>query len=441
MKPAALYVRASTGRQQETVDAQTKILKNFAADNDLNYVLYIDEDVSGQKASREAYDRLLADVEKGKIGKIYFTKLDRWFRNLAEYSITNEFLKKHDVKWSAVLEPQFSTDNAMSEAITNIVMAIAQLEAKQIGERIDVVFQNKIEKGESIFGNQNLPFGYKVDGKSVVKDPSVAHIVEEMFDLFEHTCHSVRGTKMYIEAKYDVSFSYNSIKKMFSNTLYYGAYRSNQNYIKDPYISYERWENIQRLLAMNVKKRSTNRAYIFSGLIVCESCGSPMAGQYVKQNGKEYYHYRCNQHRVHGRCSNNKCVSEHMTEKYLLKNIAKVLNNKINKVRVEVTDAEIQKMVDNEAKIRKKQAKLNDLYVNDFITLEEYKQKHAELEALIVKAPRNEKKDLDAIKNLLEGDYLTAYETLTREEKRALWRGIVCGIEASDGVITDINFI
>lgn len=441
MKPAALYVRASTGRQQETVDAQTKILKTFCEENDLNYVLYIDEDVSGQKASREAYDRLLADVEKGKIGKIYFTKLDRWFRNLAEYSITNEFLKKHDVKWSAVLEPQFSTDNAMSEAITNIVMAIAQLEAKQIGERIDVVFQNKIEKGESIFGNQNLPFGYIVDGKSVVKDPEVAHIVEEMFDLFEHTCHSVRGTKMYIEAKYDVSFSYNSIKKMFSNTLYYGAYRSNQNYIKDPYISYERWENIQRLLAMNVKKRSTNRAYIFSGLIVCESCGSPMAGQYVKQNGKEYYHYRCNQHRVHGRCSNNKCVSEHMTEKYLLKNIAKVLNNKINKVRVEVTDAEIQKMVDNEAKIRKKQAKLNDLYVNDFITLEEYKQKHAELEALIVKAPRNEKKDLDAIKNLLEGDYLTAYETLTREEKRALWRGIVCGIEASDGVITDINFI
>lgn len=440
MKPVGLYVRASTGRQQETVDAQSKILKTFAAENNLNYVLYIDEDVSGQKASREAYDRLLADVEKGKIGKIYFTKLDRWFRNLAEYSNTNEFLKKHNVKWSAVLEPQFSTDNAMSEAITNIVMAIAQLEAKQIGERIDVVFQNKIDKGETIFGNQNLPFGYKVDDKAVVKDAEVAHIVEEMFDLFEHTCHSVRGTKLFIEAKYDLSFSYNSFKKIFSNTLYYGAYRSNQNFIKDPYISYERWVNIQRLLKLNVKKRSTNRAYIFSGLIVCESCGSPMAGQYVKQNGKEYYHYRCNQHRVQGRCNNNKCVSELLVEKYVLKNIGRILESKINKIRADVTDVEIQKMVDNEAKIRKKQAKLNDLYVNDFITLEEYKQKHAELETLIVKAPINEKKDLDAIKALLEGDYLDAYESLSREEKRVLWRGVIGSIEASDGVVTDINF-
>ena len=441
MKPAALYVRASTGRQQETVDAQSKILKTFAEENGINYVLYVDEDVSGQKASREAYDRLLADVERGKIGKIYFTKLDRWFRNLAEYSNTNEFLKKHDVKWSAVLEPQFSTDNAMSEAITNIVMAIAQLEAKQIGERIDVVFQNKIEKGETITGTHNLPFGYKVEDKKVVKDPEVAHIVEDMFNVFEHTCHSVRGTKIFIEAKYDMSFSYNSFKKIFSNTMYYGAYRSNQNFIKDPYITYERWVNIQRILKLNVKKRSSSRAYIFSGLIVCENCGSNMAGQYVKRNGVEYYHYRCNQHRVHGRCQNNKCISERLVEKYVMKNISKILESKINKVRVEVTDEEIQKMVDNEAKIRKKQAKLNDLYVNDFITLEEYKQKHAELESLIVKAPKNEKKDLDAIKALLEGDYLDAYETLTRDEKRVLWRGIISSIEASDGVVTDINFI
>lgn len=440
MKLTALYVRASTNRQEQTVDAQTKILKNFCEENNLQYKLYIDEDVSGQKASRVAYDQLLADVEAGKIEKIYFTKLDRWFRNLAEYSLTNEFLKKHNVKWSAVLEPQFSTDNAMSEAITNIVMAIAQLEAKQIGERIDVVFQNKIEKGETIFGNQNLPFGYKVDGKAVVKDPDVAHIVEEMFDLFEHTCHSVRGTKIFIEAKYDLSFSYNSFKKIFSNTLYYGAYRNNQNFIKDPYITYERWENIQRLLKMNVRKRSSNRTYIFSGLIVCEKCGSPMAGQYVKQNGKEYYHYRCNQHRVHGRCENNKCASERVVEKYVLKNISRILDSKINRIRADVTDVEIQKMVDNEAKIRKKQAKLNDLYVNDFITLEEYKQKHAELEALIVKAPVNEKKDLDAIKALLEGDYLEAYDSLSREEKRVLWRGVIGNIEASDGVVTDINF-
>jgi hypothetical protein len=79
--------------------------------------------------------------------------------------------------------------------------------------------------------------------------------------------------------------------------------------------------------------------------------------------------------------------------------------------------------------------------MEDFYTMEEFKQKHAELEAQIVRPPRHGKKDLQEIKNLIEGDALAVYDTLDREEKRALWRGIIESIEIRRGKIVGVNFL
>ncbi|MBR4857132.1 MAG: recombinase family protein [Bacteroidaceae bacterium] len=441
-KKLALYVRASTDKQEETVEAQTNLLKAYAADTGQDYMLYVDEDISGQKANRVQYNKLLNDVDAGLISKICFTKLDRWFRNLAEYSNTNEFLKQRGVKWSAILEPHFSTDSAMSEAITNIVMSIAQLEAKQIGERIDVVFANKVSKGEVLFGAQCLPFGYTTRDKRVIKDPALAPIVEDIFDYFQYRSNSVRGTKLYIEAKYNISLHYNTISRMFKNELYYGAYRDNKNYVEDPYMTYERWEIIQSLVNKNARKRKNNRIYVFSGLIVCDECRTIHSGKTVKRKKvNEYPYYRCNQAYLHNRCGNRTSLSELKIETYLLENLHALLEAEIESVEAAVTDAERQEMINNEKSIRRKQARLKEMYMEDFFTMEEFKQKHAELEAQIVRPPRHGKKDLQEIKNLIEGDVLAVYETLDREEKRALWRGIIESIEIRRGKIVGVNFL
>ena len=441
-KKLALYVRASTDKQEETVDAQTKLLKSHAADIGEPYILYVDEDISGQKANRVQYNRLLNDVADGKISKIYFTKLDRWFRNLAEYSNTNEFLKQQGVKWSAILEPHFSTDSAMSEAITNIVMSIAQLEAKQIGERIDVVFANKVSKGEVLFGPQSLPFGYTTRDKRVVKDPALAPIVDDIFDYFQYYSNSIRSTKFHIEAKYNVSFHYNTLARMFKNELYYGTYRDNKNYVEEPYMDAERWEIIQSLVHKNARKRKNNRIYIFSGLLVCSDCGKLHCGKTVKRKKKyEYPYYRCNQAYLHDRCGNRTSLSERKIETYLLENLTDLLEAEIESVEAAVSDEERAAMINNEKSIRRKQARLKEMYMEDFYTMEEFKQKHAELEAQIVRPPRHGKKDLQEIKDLIEGDALAAYETLTREEKRALWRGIIESVELRRGKIIGVNFL
>lgn len=441
MKKEALYVRASTIRQDETIEAQTKILKAYCAEHGLEYILYVEKE-SGQKTTRPEYQRLLNDVAEGKINKIYFTKLDRWFRNLGEYALTNEFLKKHNVSWSAVLEPQYNTDTAMGAAITNIIMALAEMEAKQVGERIDVVFENKVAKGEVLHGAQCLPFGYTTKDKRVIKEPELEHIANEIFDHFEFVSNSVRATKLHVESMFGLSFHYNTIRRMMSNTLYYGEYRGNKTFVQDPYLTYERWINIQRLLNINTRKRATNRTYIFSGLIVCDECECIHVGKATKKkNNNEYLYYRCNQAYMHNRCGNRTSLSELKIETYLLENLGRLLDEEIERVDASITDDERQEMIDNEKSIRRKQARLKELYLDDFFTLEEFRAKHAELEGQIIKPPRDGQKDLQEIKNLIEGDWFAAYETLSREEKRTLWRGIIEGIVIRRGQIVGVNFL
>ena len=273
-------------------------------------------------------------------------------------------------------------------------------------------------------------------------DPQKEHIVNEIFDHFEFASNSVRATKAHVESLYGISFHYNTIRRMMSNTLYYGEYRGNKAFVQEPYLTFERWNNIQRLLNINVRKRKTNRTYIFSGLIVCAECGCNQVGKIVKRKKKyEYEYYRCNQAFLHNRCGNRTSLSERKIESYLLENLSRLLGEEIESVEAAVTDDERQEMIDNEKSIRRKQERLKELYLDDFFSLEEFRAKHAELEAQIVKPPRVGKKDLQELKDIIEGDYLAAYETLSREEKRTLWRWIIERIEIRRGVITGVNFL
>ena len=77
----ALYARVSTGEQ--TVAPQLDSLREYARLRRLEIVAeYIDEGVSGAKASRPALDRLLADAKRRKFDAIAIVKLDRLGRSL-----------------------------------------------------------------------------------------------------------------------------------------------------------------------------------------------------------------------------------------------------------------------------------------------------------------------------------------------------------------------
>ena len=90
----AIYIRVSTEEQHLnglSLPAQKKALTEFANANNYNIVgYYADEGISARKPMkyRKGLLQLLEDVKKDKIDMILVTKLDRWFRNIKDYNIT-----------------------------------------------------------------------------------------------------------------------------------------------------------------------------------------------------------------------------------------------------------------------------------------------------------------------------------------------------------------
>lgn len=83
----ACYERVSTEEQRLhglSIDAQTAALEAWAQGQTI-VGHYTDAGVSGRIPARKRPElqRLLRDVEAGKVDLIVFTKLDRWFRNIA----------------------------------------------------------------------------------------------------------------------------------------------------------------------------------------------------------------------------------------------------------------------------------------------------------------------------------------------------------------------
>jgi hypothetical protein len=132
-------------------------------------------------------------------------------------------------------------------------------------------------------------------------------------------------------------------------------------------------------------------------------------------------------------------MNETHIEKYLLENVKRLLSDYV--LSVESIKQKTPVVKSNRKAIEKKLEKLNDLYVNGFIDMDKYKKDYAVLQSQIIDDPEPEKKDLTAVKAFLEGDIMDIYETLNREEKRALWRSVIKEIKVYKKEIVEVGFL
>ena len=109
------------------------------------------------------------------------------------------------------------------------------------------------------------------------------------------------------------------------------------------------------------------------------------------------------------------------------------VENKLKSYKSNLMGMEESEQKENyQALIASKKARLSrlkDLYLNELISLEEYKKDHAEICAAIaaMEEKQNAKKTpkLDKVEKILSGDWRSIYAELSREEKREFWRVIV----------------
>ena len=191
----------------------------------------------------------------------------------------------------------------------------------------------------------------------------------------------------------------------------------------------------------NARRAPAGNIYIFSSILTCSECGRKLVG--TKKNGIIYY--RCNQHFQRGRCIHNKHIKEKYVEKWLFGNLVNEIRKSKMEWEVKAAEKSKRKNVGSEkAAIRRKLTKLKELYVNDLISLEDYKKDYEIYTAALQNIPEPEKEktpDFSKIESILDNGFKTIYENLSREEKRTLWRTVITEIRIdNDENITGIIF-
>ena len=410
MNKVALYVRVSTTSQLEegySIEEQKAKLESYCDIKDWHvYKVYTDGGFSGSTTERPALEKLIKDAQSKLFDTVLVYKLDRLSRSQKDtlYLIEDVFLK-NDIEFVSLLE-NFDTSTPFGRAVIGLLSVFAQLEREQIKERMQLGKLGRAKAGKSMmWAKTSYGYNYDKETGSMTINEYEALAVKEIFTSYLAGM-SITKLRDKINEEYpkQPAWSYRTIRGILANPVYCGLNQYKGQTFQGthkPIISLEDFEQTQRELAkrqQTAKELSNPRPfqakYMLSGLAQCGYCHAPLKvilGQ-KRKDGSRFKRYECYQR--HPRKTrgvtvyndNKKCESGYydmeLLEHYVLTRIAQLQNDpdKIQELFSDDTSPAvdkqaIQKRIDS---LTLKLSKLNDLYLDDRITLDELRTKSAD---------------------------------------------------------------
>ena len=419
---AAIYIRVSTEEQHLnglSLPAQRQALTEYALKNEYEITgYYADEGISARKSMRirKELQRLLKDVQQDRIDMILVTKLDRWFRNIKDYQITQEILEAHHCCWKTIFE-SYDSSTANGQMVINIMLSVNQAESDRTSERIKAVFDYKRANGELI-SSRMLPYGYIAAKGHPQKDPETKELVQDAFEQYFTSC-SIRSVSRFLHDKYGNHAPSDSIiERFFKNEKYAGRCGANHSFC-EPYITYNQFLLIQKLKEHHTHTGSHNDTYIFSSLIQCPVCRKHCTGfrrKYQRKDGgcSIYIRYRCS-----GKynCHFGATPSEKQVEAYMISCIFPLIADAFHlTTRKKDTKslARTKKSAESEMK------RLNALFLKGRIKEEEYEWQYQILEKSL-----SDDHALHSHADNCPDNWKSLYNSLDKAHKNAFWKSCI----------------
>ena len=406
----ALYVRVSTTGQLEegySIEEQKAKLESYCDIKDWHiYKVYTDGGFSGSTTERPALEQLIKDAQSKLFDTVLVYKLDRLSRSQKDtlYLIEDIFLK-NNIEFVSLLE-NFDTSTPFGRAVIGLLSVFAQLEREQIKERMQLGKLGRAKSGKSMmWAKTSYGYSYDKETGSMTINEYEALAVKEIFTSYLAGM-SITKLRDKINEEYpkQPAWSYRTIRGILANPVYCGLNQYKGQTFQGTHkaiISLDDFEQTQRELAkrqQTAKELSNPRPfqakYMLSGLAQCGYCHAPLKvilGQ-KRKDGTRFKRYECYQR--HPRKTrgvtvyndNKKCESGYydmeLLEHYVLTRIAQLQNDpdKIQELFSDDTSPEIdrqaiQKQIDS---LTLKLSKLNDLYLDDRITLDELRSKSSD---------------------------------------------------------------
>lgn len=406
----ALYVRVSTTSQMEegySIEEQKAKLESYCDIKDWHvYKVYTDGGFSGSTTERPALEQLIKDAQSKLFDTVLVYKLDRLSRSQKDtlYLIEDIFLK-NNIEFVSLLE-NFDTSTPFGRAVIGLLSVFAQLEREQIKERMQLGKLGRAKAGKSMmWAKTSYGYNYDKETGSMTVNEYEALAVKEIFTSYLAGM-SITKLRDKINGEYpkQPAWSYRTIRGILANPVYCGLNQYKGQTFQGTHkaiISLDDFEQTQRELAkrqQTAKELSNPRPfqakYMLSGLTQCGYCHAPLKvilGQ-KRKDGTRFKRYECYQR--HPRKTkgvtvyndNKKCDSGYydmeLLEHYVLTRISQLQNDpeKIQELFSDDTSPAvdrqaIQKQIDS---LTLKLSKLNDLYLDDRITLDELRSKSSD---------------------------------------------------------------
>lgn len=440
MKRAALYIRVSTEEQAKhgfSLAEQQHDLEQYARAHHYTVVgVYADEGNTARKAlsRRKELQRLLDDVRADKVDIILLKCLDRWFRNVRDYYKVQDVLDQHGVEWECTQE-DYNTTTTNGRLMLNLKLSIAQNESDQTSDRIKYVNEGKHRRKEETTGKH--PFGYELKDKHLVVIEKERPIVEFIFQqiLAGYATHSIFRK---ILDKFGIAIDARRVWRILRNPTYKGVRYGIPDYCP-AIIPPEQFDRVQTILSRNQQPRRSGRIYLFSGKVVCPSCGTIMVAHrgYVNKKKNIYQQtYICGNRYITGKphtaggCLFGGGISENVIEKFLLNNIRPLLESYL--IHFDQQNKHVPEK-DKIKSIKIKLSRLKDLYLDGLIDKDSYKVDYERLQKELAQAAyaaANQKTISPLVDKIMDDDdFMNTYLTLPREHKRELWQSLIQRIE------------
>ena len=323
----ALYCRLSIedGRDNESmsISNQKAMLRDFAEKNGfLDYEYYVDDGYTGRNFNRPSFQRMIADIEAGKVKCVITKDLSRLGRNYIEAgSYMEVFFPRHNVRYIAITDGVDSL-NRQEMDITPFKNILNDLYSRDISKKVLTGWMARSRQGKFLGGP--TPYGLMRDPNEqghLIIDPETAPTVKLVFDLALNGFGTMKIAKHLLERKIPItriktpvesevryySWSGSVIGKMLRNPVYKGdhvvckchqkAIRSNTvNFIPrdqweivenchEPIVSRDQWDRVQKLIDRRPPIMQGNSCpfyNLFHGLVYCATCGKSMQVRYEK---------------------------------------------------------------------------------------------------------------------------------------------------------------
>ena len=349
----AIYTRKSVSegleQQFNTLDAQRASAEAYIeSQKQEGWVCladrYDDGGFTGANIERPALQRLIADIEAGRIDMVVVYKVDRLSRSLLDFARLTEVFERHGVGLVAVTQ-HLNTADSMGRLTLNILLSFAQFERELISERTRDKIAAARKRGKYAGGPPIL--GYDIaserSGSRLVVNPDEAEQVRRIFALYlEHggllaTVKAIdalgwttkRWTTKTGTERGGAPFDKTKLHNLLTNITYLGKTRYRDDVFDGEHkaiIEDDLWRDVQIKLASNgaggnAETRNRHNA-VLRGLVKCAACGSAMSHTFSTKRNRRYRYYSCSSAQKRGAdaCS-NRSVSATDLEAFVFEHI------------------------------------------------------------------------------------------------------------------------